>query len=345
MFIRLNTLSYEYAGVMTEEPENIAGHASAEPEQPLRRVGSAKEHRAKIGKRLSGRRAPNTSSPSRGSIDSLAKLAKLTSQDSDGADSEKEQNVPDHRVRSQNVHHILNQVKDWLHEEKARRIARQHKTHDDSSRLASATNTAASFVGKIHDHAPLHRKAHHGRSSSNLSEGARALEQLELILAGGMDLGQEASTENRKGSYSILRRASKRMLRKHSTIGSSDTENRDDFELVPSADVILDNSKTLSYSGGAAASESNLHDLGRRARKEGEAWLQFKTEIIRLAHTLRLKGWRRVPLDHGGQIEVTRLSGALTNAVYVVSPPKDITAPSQDLRNDSTSFAPKKPPV
>ncbi|KAL8824987.1 MAG: hypothetical protein Q9191_004685 [Dirinaria sp. TL-2023a] len=330
---------------MTEEPESIAAHASTEPGQHLRRMSSAKEHRAKIGKRLSGRPAPNTSSSSLGSIDSLAKLAKLTSQDSDRADSEKEQNPPGHHARPQNIYHILGQVRQWLHEEKARRSARPHKTDEDSSKLASATNTAASLVGKIHNHAPLHRKAHHSRTSSNLSEGAQALEKLEQILAGGMDLDRDTSLENRKGSSSMARRASKRILRKYSTIGSSDTENRDDYEFVPCADVILDNSKTLSYTGGAAASESNPNGTSRRARREREACLQFNTEIVRLAHTLRLKGWRRVPLDHGRHIEVSRLSGAMTNAVYVVSPPKDLPTSSQDLQSSTTSVTPKKAPL
>ena len=64
--------------------------------------------------------------------------------------------------------------------------------------------------------------------------------------------------------------------------------------------------------------------MNRKAEKERKAWVSFKNEIIRLAHTLRLKGWRRVALDSGESISVERLSGALTNAVYVVSPPDDL---------------------
>jgi choline kinase len=62
----------------------------------------------------------------------------------------------------------------------------------------------------------------------------------------------------------------------------------------------------------------------RREEKERKAWLVFKNEVIRLTHTLRLKGWRRVPLDSGDTISVERLSGALTNAVYVVTPSEEI---------------------
>lgn len=68
----------------------------------------------------------------------------------------------------------------------------------------------------------------------------------------------------------------------------------------------------------------------RRAKKERAAWVTFKNDIIRIAHTLRIKGWRRVPLDSGDSIEVERLSGALTNAVYVVSPPKDLANNEED---------------
>ena len=340
----MNTLAYCCIGVMTEEPDSITPQASAEPQQPVRRMSSSKKHRAKIGKRLSGRPAPNAASSSLASIDSLAKLAKLSSHDSDGADSQREQELPDYHVRSRNVHHVLSQVKYWLRQEKARRSARQQVRSDDPSKISSAVHAASSLVGKIHDHAPLHRKSHHGRTSSDLSEGALALEELSQILAGGMDLDRETSIEEKRPSYLGGRKASKRMLRKYSMIGS-DTDNREDYEFVPSTDVVLDNSKTLGYSGGAAASESNLRDLSRRARKEREAWLQFKTEIVRLAHTLRLKGWRRVPLDHGDQIEVTRLSGALTNAVYVVSSPKDILAALQDPQSSTTSITSRKPPV
>jgi len=56
----------------------------------------------------------------------------------------------------------------------------------------------------------------------------------------------------------------------------------------------------------------------------------FKNEIIRIAHTLKLKGWRRVPLGGGETISVERLSGALTNAVYVVSPPSEAVLPPQE---------------
>ncbi|KAI4259029.1 MAG: hypothetical protein LQ352_000926 [Teloschistes flavicans] len=135
----------------------------------------------------------------------------------------------------------------------------------------------------------------------------------------------------------------RRALRKKSTAISSDTDCPEVDTRVPSADVTLDNSKTLSYTGGAGASQASLHDPG--AKKEAEAWVQFKYEIVRLAHTLKLTGWRRVPLERGTEIEVERLSGALTNAVYVVSPPKNLPHTSPSTQGDATPLPPKKPPV
>lgn len=129
-----------------------------------------------------------------------------------------------------------------------------------------------------------------------------------------------------------------RTLRYHpSRTASSDTEYMDGDVLVPGCDAVLDNSKTLKYSMSTtsipqlnrAASDAGSIS-SRREDKERQAWYKFKNEIIRLAHTLRLKGWRKVPLDAGETITVERLSGALTNAVYVVSPPADLGGGNHD---------------
>ena len=156
-------------------------------------------------------------------------------------------------------------------------------------------------------------------------------------------------TEDRRDSYFPRRKSKRRgstrgLLRKTSTMASSDTEHQEPDIDVPSAEVVLDNSKTLGYSGGAASSEADLLSPKKRAVKEHEAWLQFKMEIVRLSHTLRLKGWRKIPFDRSGDVDVERLSGALTNAVYVVSPPKDLPRTSSISRESTTSPVPKKPP-
>ncbi|OAX81097.1 hypothetical protein ACJ72_04564 [Emergomyces africanus] len=82
--------------------------------------------------------------------------------------------------------------------------------------------------------------------------------------------------------------------------------------------------------------------LNGEETKNKEHWLKFKSEIVRLTHTLGFKGWRRIPLEDCNNIEVVRLSGALTNAVYVVSPPKHLPRPSNS--SSSSSITPRRPP-
>jgi choline kinase len=114
--------------------------------------------------------------------------------------------------------------------------------------------------------------------------------------------------------------------------------------VVPSVDAVLDNTKTLSYTGGAVSSDEVVREseLQTRRAKDKEHWLTFKTEIVRLTHTLGLKGWRRVPMESSGDIEVTRLSGALTNAVYVVIPPRQVPPPKNPGR--TPNLVPRRPP-
>ncbi|KAF8253644.1 kinase-like protein [Wilcoxina mikolae CBS 423.85] len=70
-------------------------------------------------------------------------------------------------------------------------------------------------------------------------------------------------------------------------------------------------------------------------------WDAFKLEVLKLAHTLRCKGWRRVGLGRFKEVGVSRISGALTNAVYMVTPPADIPASSS---TSSLSQPPRQPP-
>jgi choline kinase len=237
----------------------------------------------------------------------------------------------------QSSHHdkLLSQVSEWLQAEKAKRAARKSKkTH----------NIGADGDAEI--------AASRERSGSQSSDSSvLSLEKLQRILEDNMAaFGHEtlpsdaSSTSLAPRRPSVLggprKRPSSRTLALNRT-ASSDTEYHDGDVVVPSCDEVLDNSKTLSYTGGAAVSTSDLATTSKRAEKERKAWSVFKNEILRLAHTLRLKGWRRVPLDRGDDIEVERLSGALTNAVYVVSPPTHLPAATD---NAATAPVSKKPP-
>ena len=248
--------------------------------------------------------------------------------------------------------HILAQVADWLYQEKAKKAAHRAKKHGHA-KLAHAAEATRNLVDQFRSDESKYNNERHGRTSSDLSEGGLALEKLEQILSQSMVLEETddnpTPTEDRRESYFPPRRSKRHsstrcLLRKTSTIVSSDTDFHEPDIDVPSAEVVLDNSKTCGYSGGSASSEVDLLNSNKRVAKEKEAWMQFKMEIVRLSHTLGLRGWRRIPLDRGGDIDVQRLSGALTNAVYVVSPPNDLPHDWSVVQENTTPILPKRPP-
>lgn len=301
---------------------------------------------------MSGRPAADTSSPSLHSISSISSVGSDTTLDPTDHGNEVGLKKSHRDARRQDTaSHILSQVAEWLHQEKTKKAAYKARKHSHA-KLSHAAEATRNLVNQFRSDESRHDKERHVRTSSDVSEGSLALEKLEQILSNSMALGGEDNltpTEDRKDSY-FPRRRSKRqgstrgLIRKASTIASSDTEYQEPDIDVPSAEVVLDNSKTLGYSGGAASSEVDLLNPHKRALKETEAWLHFKMEIVRLSHTLRLKGWRQIPLDRGREIDVERLSGALTNAVYVVSPPKDLPQTPTITRDSTTSLVPKRPP-
>ncbi|KAL8943891.1 MAG: hypothetical protein Q9216_000785 [Gyalolechia sp. 2 TL-2023] len=327
--------------VISEEPETVSPTSSPTldsrrpPNVPL----SPKKHRTSLGSRkLSGRPAPTGSTTSLRSATGLEGTSDFTSA----------AQHPNHPSHSQHVNQILSQVRDWLHHEKARASKRKSKAHAGHGNHGSATGLVKSLVEHAHGEASGWRSGHRRRRSSDLSEGELALEKLEKILTTDIHLDDdyEIASGDRKASLTTIRRGStRRSLQKKSTTISSDTDYQDGDILVPSVEVFLDNSKTLGYGGGTASSQSDLVDSSKKARKETEAWTHFKNEIVRLAHTLRLKGWRRVPLDCGTDIDVERLSGALTNAVYVVSPPKDLSHLLPRAQDSATSLSSKRAPA
>lgn len=235
---------------------------------------------------------------------------------------------------------VISQVADWLKHEKAKKNSRRTKKHKPRSESSDQVDPTGKSVENSKFESLLNEKPDPTKSPSDISDDGVDLDQLEKILSRLETNGDLIRTpkDERKGSYFSHRPPLRpRALRRSSTAASSDTERLDGDALIPSAEVILDNSKALAYGGGAAKSQIDLMDLNKRVKKETEAWIQFKNEIIRLAHTLRLKGWRRVPLDRGEDIDVERLSGALTNAVYVVSPPSNLPQTVAGSQTDTLS--------
>ncbi|KZF23644.1 kinase-like protein [Xylona heveae TC161] len=293
-----------------------------------------KQHAAKVAKRLTGRQPVEGSTPS---------IRSFASQSSIGSNSRLEQNravkdenetdkSKDESYTSRHQNSLLSQVFKWLEAEKVKRASRRSK--NDASRLPESDSKSA------HDD----KNATEALATFEEEDDMKSLEELERILEENMVIGDKLS------HHAPHRRLKSRPSslfknRRTSTGASSDTDFYDGDILVPSCDTVLDNSKTLAYSGGERNSDLGPENSRKRITKEKEAWLEFKGEILRLAHTLRLKGWRSVPLDHGGELEVERLSGALTNAVYVVSPPLRIQTESLGAYGDASARPYRKQPA
>ncbi|EXJ68350.1 choline kinase [Cladophialophora psammophila CBS 110553] len=226
--------------------------------------------------------------------------------------------------KTPDLRNILAQVADWLQDEKAKRQKQRHHRHHPHRSKQPRTPDDQTDDPKPND-ALLD------------NEQDMSLERLENIL-------QNFSFNNNskllhKSSSSLLRRGSlgKRYKQPRSMPASSDTEFFGDDILVPNVEAKLDNSKTMAFAGGSA--DVDTSDSARR--QDYDHWVTFKKDIVRLTHTLKLKGWRRIPIDRAADIDVARLSGALTNAVYVVHPPKNMS--EYDAHNPSDPSAPPVP--
>lgn len=291
---------------------------------------TTKQHRASVsGKRLSGRPSlERLGSTGRTSLVGNPSVSSLLTEDSDlSIASPKDRHAHESLVK---------QVSAWLKHEKSRRAARKAKRKAVTKDSHGTDMPEHAITEEVHEPADDQK-----RRGSDTSEGSVALEHLANILERTLSLkSHEGSPHKRRSSHG---HKLSQIMKRHSTV-SSDTDYFDGGEeLVPSCDAVLDNSKTMAYSGGgpeSVADSGSSVKSSRRARKEKEAWTSFKFEIVRITHTLKLKRWRQVPLNQSGEIEVERLSGALTNAVYVVSPPKNLP----QAENGSALPTPKNPP-
>jgi choline kinase len=251
---------------------------------------------------------------------------------------------------------LLSQIAEWIQTEKTKKAAKKAKRKE-----------AKEKQGATHLEIAITTTAQRRESSDSDSSGL-SLDKLQKILEDDKQASRDptpTASPNllprspnllpRRPSYSSRKKSGSRSRRPSvpPRAASSDTEYYDGDAIVPSCDVVLDNSKTLSYTGGAAvtpsvstaSSDLSLGSIAKKAEKESNVWSVFKHEILKLAHTLRLKGWRRIPLEKGDDIEVVRLSGALTNAVYVVLPPKDHPLPKHHGEHAHETPRPRKPPA
>ncbi|KAI0385043.1 kinase-like protein [Hypomontagnella monticulosa] len=305
--------------------------AEPEPDQSNEDVLPKRQYSAGVARRLSGRPPPVPDfNPSRISL--------LSQNSFDLSTPNSNQSLPHNqqdgtRSHSHHRHHhqldrFMAQVAEWLEHERAKKQNRRsRRVHPKRARsVKDDTNQ-----NDTQEQPERSRTYSFSSQSSEVS-----LDRLQRIVDDGM------SALGIRGLPHYSPKLGRRLPRRRSVTmhrtASSDTEYHDGDIQVPSCDAILDNSKTLGYSGGKVISTDDVASLSsKKEEKERRAWIVFKNEIIKLAHTLRLKGWRRVPLDSGETIDVTRLSGALTNAVYVVSPPENI-----EMKGEGSKTMPAK---
>lgn len=222
-----------------------------------------------------------------------------------------------HPRRNHQSERILAQVGEWLERERNKAAARKLKPRRRKSKSPPSDQAQADGAAAAVPSQPARERSNSTSSqSSDISfDGLQHILETSMASMGLTTLPKYSPRvgpkHRRATSRSSLHRAA-----------SSDTDYVDGDAIVPSCDAWLDNSKTMSYTGGASMS---AEDASAKADKEREAWTTFKNEILRIAHTLRLKGWRRIPLGSGEAMSVERLSGALTNAVYVVTPPAGLS--------------------
>ncbi|KAJ5581603.1 Choline kinase N-terminal [Penicillium sp. DV-2018c] len=230
----------------------------------------------------------------------------------------------EHSTRSEDdFQGLFHQVYEWLHHEKSRRQHRKARKFETAPHAINGDESDATD-------GPIDRP--------NTSDHSFSLEKLEKILL------QYATTRPGSALSSthkhLAKRHSRRRLRGLRRGSVSESDITDTEAPPPEVEAFLDNTKTLAYTGGGAVEESTDSSASVRQAKDAEAWAIFKSEIVRIVHTLQLKGWRKVPAELAGEIEVVRLSGALTNAVYVVEPPKKLPPP----KTDSNTLVSRKPP-
>ncbi|KAI0172837.1 kinase-like protein [Hypoxylon sp. FL1284] len=284
-----------------------------------------RQYSAGLARRLSGRPAVTDLNSSRSSVLTQNSLEAMSSHASSQSPHLHQDGIghthSHHHHRPHHLEKFVAQVADWLGQEVAKKQNRRsRRLHSTRKRTAKDDAAETDEQDEQQQQQPQETSR---RYSVDSQSSDVSFERLQKIVDDGISafgLRGIPHYSTRLGRRSQRRRS----VNMHRT-ASSDTEYHDDEIRVPTCDVVLDNSKTMGYSGGKpSASTDDLAHQNKRAEKERKAWITFRNEIIKLTHTLRLKGWRRVPLDSGESIDVTRLSGALTNAVYVVSPPEEL---------------------
>lgn len=183
----------------------------------------------------------------------------------------------------------MGQLKAWAHAERQRQ-----KTRRDRKAAKGAEKrrvVAASSPGD-----GVHREEFDGPVSpvSSGDEAAQAAMDAFEALVAAAEIPHLDEQSKRPSAH--RRSSRRRSTRSRSLKGghNSDTDCASDGEpVVPSCEEVL----------------QKVEEVGMD---------EFKSQVLKLAHTLRCKGWRRVALDRYKDISVERISGALTNVVSLL---------------------------
>ncbi|RKF78387.1 Choline kinase [Golovinomyces cichoracearum] len=216
---------------------------------------------------------------------------------------------------------LQSQVSEWLRAEKSVRAERDKKVETDLHHENRDDENIRVKLG------PHNAKDTYVSSAVSLEHLQKILEENSRISRSGQSIVSEFSSITRQPStLSIKRRGSS----KNPTSVSSDTEHQDGDVVVSSCNIFLEKPKTTSNSKENIVNSSTNASLSMSLRldRERKSWIEFKKNILKMAHTLRLKGWKSVSLESASDIKVERLSGALTNSVYVVSIPFNLPSTS-----------------
>ena len=279
--------------MLDEEPDEIIpppvyNDDDERPDSPI------KYHRASIvGKKMVGRpQLPQMNS----SATLVRQLSGVNLSGSEQWDSSAEGSQND-------ANKILNQVAEWLQQEQSKRSKKTKKSRRPIDKEIAPDDDDDDDQDEVVQPAP-----------EPTGEGSDIdLSSLESILAGYMkgSSGGSSTMPPRSGSV-VPRKSSIARKFKRASVApqSSDTEFFGDEILVPNVEATLDNTKTLSYSGGGVGTDTDTGN-DKASKKDQKNWNKFKQEILTLTHTLRLKGWRRIPIEKGGELEVARLSGTI----------------------------------
>lgn len=183
---------------------------------------------------------------------------------------------------------LLEQLKAWAHAERQR----QKNRRDKKAKGAEQRRVVAAS-----SHGDGAHREQFGRPVSPVSSGDEAaqaaMDAFEALVAAA-EISHLDEQPKRPSAHG--RNSRKRSTRSRSLKGghNSDTDYASDGELVvPSCEEVL----------------QKVEEVGMD---------EFKSQVLRLAHTLRCKEWRRVALDRYKDISVERISGALTNMVSLL---------------------------